>query len=102
MCPHKKAFVLSRGIIGDANGTPKIACPMHKQTFSLESGECLSGGGYSVRVFPVNVEGEDVYVKLPPTDVLDQLLGTDLGRHLATSCATKPDPLPMLSQEERL
>ncbi|MFQ5779673.1 MAG: nitrite reductase large subunit NirB, partial [Nitrospiria bacterium] len=96
MCPHKKAFVLSRGIIGDVNGTPKIACPLHKKTFSLGSGECLSGGDYSVRVFPVNLEGEDVYVELPPTDILDQLLATEIGCRLATSCNTNPDLLQVL------
>jgi nitrite reductase (NADH) large subunit len=32
MCPHKKAFVLSRGILGDAAGEPKVACPLHKKT----------------------------------------------------------------------
>lgn len=99
MCPHKKAFVLSRGIIGDANGTPKIACPMHKKTFSLESGECLSGGEYSIRVFPVKVDGEDVFAELPPTDVLDQLLATEIGRRLATACHTNPDLLPVLSRQ---
>ena len=40
-------FVLSRGMLGDQNGTPKVACPLHKKTFSLESGACLSGEDYS-------------------------------------------------------
>ena len=52
MCPHKKAFVLSRGILGDAGGTPKIACPLHKKTFSLQSGESLGGEGYGVAGVP--------------------------------------------------
>jgi nitrite reductase (NADH) large subunit len=30
MCPHKKAFVLSRGIVGSAGEEPNIACPLHK------------------------------------------------------------------------
>jgi nitrite reductase (NADH) large subunit len=90
MCPHKKAFVLSRGIIGDANGTPKVACPLHKKTFSLESGACLSGEDYAVQVFPVRVEGDDVYLELPPPAVLDALLATDIGCHLATACDTNP------------
>jgi nitrite reductase (NADH) large subunit len=85
MCPHKKAFVLSRGILGDTNGVPKIACPLHKKTFSLDSGTCLSGEDYAVQVFPVKVEGDDIYLELPPTEVLDQLLATDIGCHLATS-----------------
>ena len=85
MCPHKKAFVLSRGILGDTNGVPKIACPLHKKTFSLDSGTCLSGEDYAVQVFPVKVAGDDVYLELPPTEVLDTLLATDIGCHLATS-----------------
>jgi NAD(P)H-dependent nitrite reductase small subunit len=85
MCPHKKAFVLSRGILGDTSGIPKIACPLHKKTFALDSGACLSGDDYTVQVFPVKVEGDDVYLELPPTEVLDKLLATEIGCHLATS-----------------
>jgi nitrite reductase (NADH) large subunit len=76
MCPHRREFVLSRGMIGDHNGKPKVACPVHKKTFSLESGECLSGEDYSVRVFPVKVEGDDVYLLLPPAEELDAMLAT--------------------------
>ncbi len=66
ICPHKREVVLSRGILGDQQGVPKVACPLHKKTFSLESGECLSGESYQVEVFPVRVESDDVYVELPP------------------------------------
>lgn len=78
MCPHKNAFVLSRGIMGDQNGVPKVACPLHKKTYSLESGACLSGEEFSIRVFPVKVEDQDVYLELPPEHVLDAELATDL------------------------
>jgi nitrite reductase (NADH) large subunit len=88
MCPHKKAFVLSRGIIGDARGVPKVACPLHKKTFSLETGESLQGEEYSIRTFDVKIEGGSVYVNLPPVELLDQLLDTSIGSRLATSCAT--------------
>jgi nitrite reductase (NADH) large subunit len=86
MCPHKKAFVLSRGIVGDEAGVPKVACPLHKKTFSLATGESLQGEEYRVRTFPVRVEGDDVYLELPPTSVLDEQLATEIGCQLATSC----------------
>ena len=78
MCPHKNAFVLSRGIVGDQNGVPKVACPLHKKTYSLESGVCLSGEDYSIRTFPVKIEDGAVYVELPPESILDAELATDL------------------------
>ena len=77
MCPHKKAFVLSRGIIGDAQGAPKIACPLHKKTFCLESGACLSGEDYEVLTFPVKVKDNEVYLELPSQDELDATLSTE-------------------------
>ncbi len=84
MCPHRKAFVLSRGIIGDTNGQPKVACPLHKKTFSLQNGTCLSGDDYTIRTFPVKVDGDQVFLELPPTEVLDNLLATEIGCRLAT------------------
>jgi nitrite reductase (NADH) large subunit len=86
MCPHKKAFVLSRGIVGDVGGVPKVACPLHKKTFSLISGESLQTEEYRIRTFPVRVDGNDVYLDLPPTSVLDEQLATEIGCRLATSC----------------
>jgi nitrite reductase (NADH) large subunit len=84
MCPHKRAFVLSRGIIGDQAGVPKVACPLHKKTFALGTGDCLSGEQYSIRVFPVKVENGDVYLELPPQHELDLELATEL--HAVRGC----------------
>jgi nitrite reductase (NADH) large subunit len=86
MCPHKKAFVLSRGILGDAAGVPKVACPLHKKTFSLVSGESLQQEEYRIRTFPVRVEGDQVYLDLPSSDALDQALSTEVGCRLAAAC----------------
>lgn len=93
MCPHKKAFVLSRGIVGDQTGVPKVACPLHKKTFSLETGESLQGEDYDIRTFPVKVEDGNVLLELPPTEILDELLATEIGCSMATSCASKPEPI---------
>lgn len=93
MCPHKKAFVLSRGIIGDQSGMPKVACPLHKKTFSLASGECLADSDYSIRVFPVKVEGEEVYLQLPCQEDLDRELATDLHCVGGHDCSVAALPL---------
>ena len=78
MCPHMNAFVLSRGIIGTAGEEPKVACPLHKKPFSLKTGESLSGEEFSVKVFPVKVESNTVFVQLPPQEQLNALLATKL------------------------
>jgi nitrite reductase (NADH) large subunit len=64
-CPHTGAGVLSRGIVGDCDGTPKIACPMHKRTFALGTGCSLGGEPYRVRTYPVRVVEGHVLVELP-------------------------------------
>ena len=74
MCPHRKDMVLARGIIGDQAGRPKVACPLHKKTFSLEDGGCLSGEAYQIATFPVQINAGMVYVELPPPDVLEARL----------------------------
>jgi nitrite reductase (NADH) small subunit len=53
--PFSKAYVLSRGIVGDRNGIPKVASPIYKQNFSLITGECLDDPTVSVTTFPVQI-----------------------------------------------
>ncbi len=76
MCPHKREFVLSRGMIGDAKGIPKVACPVHKKTYSLQTGECLTGEDFKVEVFPVKIQGDNVYLELPEIETLDAVYAT--------------------------
>jgi nitrite reductase (NADH) large subunit len=66
MCPHKREMVLARGIVGDQAGAPKVACPLHKKTFDLKTGACLSGDSLEIATFPVRIEGDGVWVELPP------------------------------------
>jgi nitrite reductase (NADH) small subunit len=53
--PFSKAYVLSRGIVGDRNGIPKVASPIYKQNFSLLTGECLDDSTVKLLTFPVRV-----------------------------------------------
>lgn len=62
ICPHKMEMVLSRGMVGDVDGIPKVACPMHKKNFSLEDGSNLNGDDYKIAVYPVKIEDENVYI----------------------------------------
>ncbi len=63
-CPHKQQMALSRGMIGSTgeNCEPKVACPFHKKTFSLISGECLSGDDHQLKTYPVKVTDGKVYI----------------------------------------
>lgn len=85
MCPHKQAFVLSQGIIGDVSGTPKVACPLHKKNFALEDGAEI-GGDLQIITFPIKVEGDDVMVELPQPEEIDAILGTKGLRVMKSDC----------------
>ncbi len=74
-CPHMQDMVLSRGLIGDQKGVPKVACPLHKKNFSLEDGKCLTGEEYEILTFPVRVEDGWVFVELPDEKTTEKLIG---------------------------
>lgn len=64
-CPHKMQMILSRGMTGSAHDEPKVACPYHKKTFSLQTGACLSGDEKNIRTYPVRVEEGYIYIGVP-------------------------------------
>jgi nitrite reductase (NADH) small subunit len=39
-----------------------VACPFHKKTFSLLTGECLNGDEFQIKTYPVQVLDGKVYV----------------------------------------
>jgi nitrite reductase (NADH) small subunit len=61
-CPHRRQMALSRGMIGTQADEPKVACPFHKKTFSLKTGECLSGDECAIKTYPVKVEEGKVFI----------------------------------------
>jgi nitrite reductase (NADH) small subunit len=60
--PFSKAYVLSRGIVGDRNGIPKVASPIYKQNFSLLTGECLDDASIKLQIFFARVVDGQVQV----------------------------------------
>lgn len=61
--PFSKAYVLSRGIVGDRNGIPKVASPIYKQNFSLLTGECLDDSTVKLQTFSAQVVNGQVQVQ---------------------------------------
>ncbi|MCJ1351903.1 MAG: hypothetical protein MMC33_001887 [Icmadophila ericetorum] len=87
MCPHKRAFVLSDGLIGDDLSTKQlyVSCPNHKRNFVLNSsgdekagaGTCTNDPEINIATFEVEERSDGlIYVKLPPVEELDGVLGT--------------------------
>ncbi|MES1204398.1 MAG: nitrite reductase small subunit NirD [Pseudomonadota bacterium] len=62
--PFSEAFVIARGIVGDRAGCPKIASPIYKQSFDLETGVCLDDPTVALRTYPVRVRNGRVEVGL--------------------------------------
>jgi nitrite reductase (NADH) small subunit len=56
---------LSRGLLGSAGEVPKVACPFHKKTFSLETGECLNGDVGTISTYPIRIEDGHVLIGIP-------------------------------------
>jgi len=86
MCPHRRAFVLDHGIIGNTpTGDLYVSCPLHKRNFSLTEGKCLSDPDYQIIAFEARVvddeeisaSGGDIQLLLPPKDDIDAVLGTE-------------------------
>ncbi|GAA5067228.1 nitrite reductase (NADH) small subunit [Thermocatellispora tengchongensis] len=62
--PFSGAYVLSRGIVGTRAGEPMVASPMHKQAFSLLTGECLDDPSVSVPTYRIRVTDGVVEVSI--------------------------------------
>ena len=69
--------VLAEGLLGSADGVPKIACPLHKNQFALTTGECLDDPSLQIMTFDVRVIDGRVEAFLPPTSKLDSVLSTE-------------------------
>ena len=59
-CPHAGG-ILADGFI-DALGN--IVCPLHRYKYSLENGRNISGEGYYLKHWPVEVRQDGVWVRL--------------------------------------
>lgn len=58
-CPHL-GFPLARGTVRDGI----LTCHWHHWRFDLTTGGCFTAGGEDVPVYPVRVEGDEVFVRI--------------------------------------
>src|SRR4051812_38044411 len=58
------AHVMSRGIVGTRGDRTVVASPMHKQSYDLETGECLDVPGVALPVYRTRVRGGAVEVAI--------------------------------------
>jgi nitrite reductase (NADH) small subunit len=63
--PFSGAYVLARGLVGDRAGVLKVASPIYKQSFALQTGECLDDPKVKLPTYPVRVEDNTLYVAVP-------------------------------------
>ena len=57
-CPHAGG-ILSDGYL-DAAGN--IVCPLHRYKFNLQNGRNVTGEGYYLKTFPVEIRKEGVFI----------------------------------------
>jgi nitrite reductase/ring-hydroxylating ferredoxin subunit len=58
-CPHAGG-ILADGYI-DALGN--IVCPLHRYKFSLQNGRNLSGEGYFLKTYPIEVREDGIWIQ---------------------------------------
>ncbi|ATY66878.1 nitrite reductase [Cordyceps militaris] len=114
MCPHKRAFILSDGLIGQSSSTgtisvadtngdapaPWVSCPHHKRNFDLSSGSCRNDDALSIATFATDERDGMVRLLLPPEAELDAKLGTS--RWMVKKGESGEAPLAALDRKYKL
>ena len=68
-CPHAGG-TLSEGYL-DASGN--IVCPLHCYKFSMQNGRNISGEGYYLKTFPVEIRNDGVFVGIADSSLFGWL-----------------------------
>lgn len=62
--PIGRANVMSRGMTGDRQGELTVASPLHKEHYSLISGQCMDKEDFSLPVYQARIVGDNVEVAI--------------------------------------
>jgi nitrite reductase/ring-hydroxylating ferredoxin subunit len=66
-CPHASGLFVNGYI--DAVGN--VVCPLHRYKFSMRNGKNITGEGYFLKHWPVEIKEDGVYVGLKKNKFLD-------------------------------
>ncbi len=58
-CPHAE-YPLSKGMVEGE----EVTCASHNWKFNLKTGKCLRGAEMSIRTFEVELDGDEIWVKV--------------------------------------
>jgi 3-phenylpropionate/trans-cinnamate dioxygenase ferredoxin subunit len=58
LCPHASG-IMANGYI-DPLGN--VVCPIHRYKFSMSNGRNVSGEGYHLKTYPIEIRGEGVFM----------------------------------------
>lgn len=62
--PFSKAYVMSRGLVGDRGGIIKVASPIYKHSFNLITGECLDDPEVKLPTYLVEITDGLVRIRI--------------------------------------
>ena len=60
VCPHKNGPLADGMVVGR-----QVVCPLHAYRFEAHTGDCDQPGICSIGTYPVDVEGDTVFVVVP-------------------------------------
>ena len=58
-CKHMKASLQSGKVENEI-----VTCPWHSWQYDIKTGQCLTVDKFKLRTYEVEVDGDDVYIKL--------------------------------------
>jgi len=58
-CPHQGS-PMQAGVVKDGH----LSCPRHGYRFDLKNGSCLDNPAFTLKLFPVQIQGDEILVEL--------------------------------------
>jgi 3-phenylpropionate/trans-cinnamate dioxygenase ferredoxin subunit len=58
-CPHAGGFMVN----GYMDALGNLTCPLHRYKFSLQNGRNTSGEGYYLKIFPIEMRPEGIFIQ---------------------------------------